>query len=96
MVKVNPMAAAEWSTRGPFGAIQETDAPAMPEVVGDAALLVPPTNVNAWAEALARVLTDSELQRDLSERGPLRATQFSWESTAQKTLTVYEAAVRGN
>jgi glycosyltransferase involved in cell wall biosynthesis len=67
-----------------------SNAPAMPEVVGDAALLVPPTDVDAWAEMLARVLTDAQLQRDLSERGPRRAALFSWDDTAQKTLAVYE------
>lgn len=71
-----------------------SDAPAMPEIAGDAALIVPVSDVDAWADALARILSDTDLQRQLAERGPRRAAQFSWNTTAAKTRIVYEEAVR--
>ena len=70
-----------------------SDAPAMPEVAGDAALIIPAANVDAWAEAIGRVLTDADLRRSLSERGPRRAAEFSWRNTAERTLAVYREAV---
>lgn len=63
----------------------------LPEVAGDAAVLVPPTDVDAIAEGLGRLLEDSALRADLAERGPRRAAQFSWERCARETLAVYEA-----
>jgi glycosyltransferase involved in cell wall biosynthesis len=61
-------------------------------VVGDAGVLLPPDDVGAWAEALWRVLGDEQLRADLRRRGLARATQFSYERTAQATLAVYRAA----
>ena len=61
----------------------------LPEVVGDAGLLVDP---NAWEElavALWRVLTDEELVRELRQKGQQRAALFSWERAARETLAVY-------
>jgi glycosyltransferase involved in cell wall biosynthesis len=51
----------------------------LPEVVGDAALLVDPRDAHALAEALGRVLSDEGLRGDLVDRGRLRAQRFSWE-----------------
>jgi glycosyltransferase involved in cell wall biosynthesis len=70
-----------------------SNAPPMPEVAGDAALILPATDVSAWATALAQVFRDPELRRDLAERGPARALRFRWEETARRTLEIYlEAA----
>ncbi len=63
----------------------------LPEVAGDAAVLVPPTDVDAIAEGLARLLEDGALRADLAERGARRAAEFSWERCARETLAVYEA-----
>jgi glycosyltransferase involved in cell wall biosynthesis len=63
----------------------------LPEVTGDAALLVPPSDVDAIAERLTRLLEDEQLRRELSERGYRRAAQFSWERCARATLAVYGA-----
>jgi glycosyltransferase involved in cell wall biosynthesis len=72
------------------------DATSLPEVVGDAGLLVAPDDVSAWREALTRVLTDSELAADLAARGRARAALYTWERTARATRAVYaEAAGRG-
>lgn len=61
----------------------------LPEVVGDAALLVDPWDVDSWVVAIWRVLTDSTLRRELSGKGSKRAFLFSWEKAAQETLKVY-------
>jgi glycosyltransferase involved in cell wall biosynthesis len=72
-----------------------SDAPPMPEVAGDAALIVPATDAQAWAEALTRVLCDADFRRDLAARGPARAARFTWQATAERTLAVYQEAVAG-
>ncbi|MCW3098473.1 MAG: hypothetical protein JWL77_4091 [Chthonomonadaceae bacterium] len=70
-----------------------SDRPALPEVVGEAAFVVPATDTEAWAEALFRIVDDVALRRDLALRGPLRAARFSWETTARRTLEVYRTAL---
>lgn len=66
---------------------------AMPEVTGDAAILVDPENTRSITEGLLRVLTNPSLAASLSEQGLLRAQQFTWENTARATLAAFEAAV---
>jgi glycosyltransferase involved in cell wall biosynthesis len=61
----------------------------LPEVAGDAALLVDPTDVSEIAEGLARLLTDAPLADDLRQRGLQRAATFTWAATARATLDVY-------
>lgn len=61
----------------------------LPEVAGDAALLVDPTDVSEIAEALARVLTEPAVAADLGRRGRDRAAGFTWTATARATLDVY-------
>jgi glycosyltransferase involved in cell wall biosynthesis len=65
----------------------------LPEVVGDAAIMVDPENTQKLVEAMRRVLTDDVLQADLRARSLQRATQFSWRKTATETLAVYEEAL---
>jgi glycosyltransferase involved in cell wall biosynthesis len=57
---------------------------AMPEVAGDAALLVDPRSVDAIAEALTRITTDEVLRADLVERGRKRLKEFDWDRSAEK------------
>ena len=66
---------------------------ALPEVVGDAALQVPPLDVEALADAVERLLRDDRLRSDLRERGLERARQFSWEKAARQTVEVYHRVV---
>jgi glycosyltransferase involved in cell wall biosynthesis len=66
----------------------------LPEVVGDAALLVDPTDAGALAGALARLLADEPLRRELRARGLARAARFTWERTATETLAAYHEALR--
>jgi glycosyltransferase involved in cell wall biosynthesis len=68
----------------------------LPEVVGDAGLLVAPDDVAAWASALARVLTDRELAATMSRRSRAQAAGFSWSATAARTLAVYAALAAGS
>ena len=61
----------------------------LPEVAGDAALMVDPTDIDALAEALGQVLTDPSLHRRLRSKGVERARHYSWERTARATADIY-------
>lgn len=62
----------------------------MPEIVGDAGLLVDPYNDSQLTEAMYLVISNRALHQDLIEKGLTRAKEFSWEKTAKETLAVYE------
>lgn len=62
----------------------------IPEVAGDAAILCAPADEDAFAQALAQVLTDNALRDRMVARGLLHAREFTWERTARATLRVYE------
>ena len=64
----------------------------LPEVVGDAAILVNPENVFDIARGIRDVLLDEELRRDLIARGRIQASRFSWERTARQVLEIYVEA----
>lgn len=61
----------------------------LPEVAGDAALLVSPLDASEIAAAMRRLLEDDELWRTLQARGAARARAFSWEQTANRTAELY-------
>ncbi len=61
----------------------------LPEVAGDAAILVDPDDVAAIADGIAQVLQDPQLRDRLIQRGRQQARRFSWESTALATLKAY-------
>lgn len=65
----------------------------IPEVVGDAGLLVDPCNVNDIATALHRIMTDDALRADLAHKSLRRAQQFSWTKTAELTMGTYRRAI---
>jgi len=62
----------------------------LPEVVGDAAILVDPLDTAAIADAIARLFADGRLGNELRERGLARARLFSWEKTGRAV----QAAIR--
>lgn len=62
----------------------------MPEVLGDAAVLVNPYNVNSIAEGIFKVLTDDALRLSLIEKGLERVKIFSWDKSAKEYLKVFE------
>ena len=71
-----------------------SNASSLPEVAGEAALLVDPVDVAALAAALGRVAADEGLRRELSERGLRQASRFSWRQSARQALEVMEEAGR--
>lgn len=66
----------------------------LPEVVGDAGLLVTPQDVDAWAASLARMLSDEKLWQECAEKGYRRSMTFSWQRAARETLEVYRHIVK--
>lgn len=70
----------------------------LPEVVGDAGIMVDPDDVNGMRESLLRLLEDRAYAEDLGRRGLVRAGTFSWERCARETFSVYEKVMkqRGN
>jgi glycosyltransferase involved in cell wall biosynthesis len=64
----------------------------LPEVVGDAGLMVGPDDEEALCEAMTRALHDERLRAELVEKGLRRAATFTWERTARATLAAYRAA----
>jgi len=68
----------------------------LPEVVGDAGLLIDPFDVEAIAEGIGRILEDSELRSYLQQRGIARAREFSWDKTARGTWDVLQGATAAN
>ncbi|MCA1605455.1 MAG: glycosyltransferase family 4 protein, partial [Acidobacteria bacterium] len=68
------------------------DKTSLPEVVGDAALLADPFEVDSIASAMQRVIADSDLRAQLRVKGLERAKLFDWRETARQTLSVYEKA----
>jgi glycosyltransferase involved in cell wall biosynthesis len=65
-----------------------SDASSLPEVVGDAGLLLDPHDPSTWAGVVQRLMRGKALQRDLSRKGLERAANFTWEQCARQTLTL--------
>jgi glycosyltransferase involved in cell wall biosynthesis len=67
-----------------------SDTSSLPEVVGQAGILIPPKNEKIWAEKMVKVSKNEKIARELSEKGLIQAKKFSWEKTAKETVKVYE------
>jgi glycosyltransferase involved in cell wall biosynthesis len=67
---------------------------ALPEVVGEAGVLVDPREVDGLAGAMARVLGDGVLRARLRVQGPQRAARFSWDATARTIVDAYRRAAK--
>jgi glycosyltransferase involved in cell wall biosynthesis len=63
---------------------------ALPEVAGDAAILVDPDDVEGFARGIVRVLLDPQAAAELAAKGLAQARRFSWSRTAAETLKIYE------
>jgi glycosyltransferase involved in cell wall biosynthesis len=74
--------------------VVSSNATSLPEVVGDAGLLVDPYDVDALAKAIVEVASSDRLRRDLSDRGIARAATFSNRRMAELTHQAYQAAAR--
>lgn len=66
----------------------------LPEIAGDAAVLVDPYNIESLYETMYRLWQDTTFTYDLIQKGLQRASQFSWERCARETLSVYEQVAK--
>jgi glycosyltransferase involved in cell wall biosynthesis len=66
----------------------------MPEVAGDAALLVNPENSLEIADAISRILSDNQLRESLCLKGIERASHFSWREMAKNYLELYKSVIK--
>ena len=73
-----------------------SDRSSLPELVGDAGLIAPADDPEAWRKALEKVVGDSDLAADLKRRGILRAAQFSWGRSAGLTWRAMDRAIEGS
>jgi glycosyltransferase involved in cell wall biosynthesis len=69
-----------------------TEAGSLKEVAGNAAYFVDPYSAGDIAKALHEVFSSNELRMRLSEKGLLQAKKFSWEKTAEVTISIYDKA----
>jgi glycosyltransferase involved in cell wall biosynthesis len=76
--------------------IVTSDANGLREIAGDACLLTDPSDADAIAQAIGRVLADSALASTLSAKGLERSRQFTWEACAKKTLAILESLDNGS
>lgn len=70
-----------------------SNASSLPEVVGDAGILLDADDAASWSDALEKLLTDDVRCKDLGARGLEQAKKFSWERAARETLEVYRSVV---
>jgi glycosyltransferase involved in cell wall biosynthesis len=71
-----------------------SQASALPEIAGDAALYAPPHDAGSWAAALARVADDASLRAQLSADGLRRAAQFTWDESARRHVELFADLAR--
>jgi glycosyltransferase involved in cell wall biosynthesis len=67
----------------------------LPEVAGDAAILVDPKEPEELANAMVKVLSNHSLQKEMIKKGMARAKEFTWRKTAEKTIESYNKALNG-
>lgn len=72
-----------------------SELPALREAGGDVATYLPPGDVDAWSDAIRRVVDDDTLRATVAERGPAHAATFSWERTATLTLAAWREVLDG-
>ena len=63
---------------------------AMPEVVGEAAILVDPNNIESMAKAMSNLINNNALRKELTQKGFERIKLYSWEKTAQQYIELYQ------
>lgn len=77
-------------------AVVTSNVSSLPEVTGDAAILVDPHSQDAIAGGICRVLEDNVLREELVTKGQARAKQFSWDRSIQHTLEIYRETLLSN
>ena len=70
-----------------------SNATSLPEVVGDAGVLLPPNDIDAWCDALVGVACNSDLRAELKARSLARAELFSWDRTVEALVAAYSRAL---
>jgi len=65
----------------------------LPEVVGDAGIMIDPNDINSLTESMLKILTNNQLREEMSKKSLERAKMFSWKKTAKETWNVYEDVV---
>ena len=68
----------------------------LPEVIGEAGILLSPTDELGWVRSIKQVLQDKNLQKVLSKKSQIQASNFSWEKNARQTLEVYKEVYNQN
>jgi len=71
-----------------------SNASSLPEVVGDAGILVDPRDAGAWVDAIRAVLSDDARRAAMRERGIAQSKKFSWDRAADETLAVYRSVAK--
>ncbi len=74
-------------------AVVTSNTTSLPEAVGAAGVLLPPTDVDAWAETLARLLDDPATRAEMAAQGRQHARRFRWDFTARQTVESYRRAL---
>jgi len=67
----------------------------LPEVVGDAGILLDPKDANSWVKNIKKILDNKEFAKTLSKKGLIQAKKFSWEKCAKETIKVYKEVING-
>jgi glycosyltransferase involved in cell wall biosynthesis len=73
--------------------VLSSDAGSLPEVLGDAAVFLPPRDPEAWAAGVLELLADDPRRATLGARGRARAATYTWARTAERTRAIYDEAV---
>jgi glycosyltransferase involved in cell wall biosynthesis len=68
-------------------------AASIPELTGDAAILLDPDDDAGWTDAVIRIVNDDQLRSEMATRGVTRAGLFTWARTARGTMDVYRACL---
>lgn len=89
MYQANPINLSGWSELSIF-TTSVSNGSSLPEVVGGAAILADPRDIDAIAGAIGRIYTDPDLAAELSHAGYLQASRFSREKTADHVLGLYD------
>ena len=76
------------------GRVVCANASSLPQVAGDAALLFPPTDVNALVGQLTLLLDHPALRAELTQRSLAQSARFKWRDTARNTLIAFDAAIK--
>jgi len=72
-----------------------TEVSSLPEIVGDAGILIPSGDESALLHAMVEVLNNTTLHQQLSIEGLKRSKQFTWQRTARETMKVYQTVLAG-